>query len=55
MAKFYKVPEAVFTAITNYLMSRPYAEVAQGIKALGEVETIEDDREVKPIDSEDAK
>lgn len=49
MAKFYKVPEAVFTAITNYLMSRPYAEVAQGIKALGEVQVVEEADEVKTV------
>lgn len=34
MAKTYALPEEVRTAVLNYLMQRPYSEVALGVRLL---------------------
>lgn len=39
-AKTYKMPEALRIALLQYLMARPYAEVADGVAALQNLEVI---------------
>ena len=39
-AKTYKMPEALRIALLQYLMARPYAEVADGVVALQNLEVI---------------
>lgn len=38
--KTFKITEEVLQGIISYLAQRPYAEVAQGIQALGQLEEI---------------
>ena len=45
MEKQFIISESVLVALMNYLQTRPYAEVAQGIAALSKLEEIKPDSE----------
>ena len=40
MERQFVIPESVLTALVNYLQTRPYAEVAQGIAAISRLEEL---------------
>jgi len=44
----YEIEESIVQSLLNYLASRPYSEVYQGITALGNLKPIKDE-EVKEI------
>jgi hypothetical protein len=43
--KYYKLPEAARAGLIQYLASRPYAEVVEGIQMLTALEAVEEQQQ----------